>query len=309
MISVVIPLYNKEKTIERALRSVLAQTFQDFEVIVVDDGSTDQGPQVVSRLADSRIRLVWQANAGVSAARNRGVAEARSEVVAFLDADDEWLPPFLEAIQGLVRANPMAVLFATGYFKQTDDGVCRPVRVEAGGGWDYFQVAADGDPPVHVSAAAVRKSALEAIGGFPVGIRSGEDLLTWARLAAQFSLAYDERCLARFYEPRSIEERPGRLEQEDDRVLEGLLALRPSVRPEQQKAFDRYIGQWLAMRASVMLQAGRGSDARQAALSAMRWRGVEMKLVGFVILGWFPSSLARALYGFLRDQRVRAGRS
>ena len=91
-ISVVIPLYNKVKYIRRALDSVLNQTSADLEVIVVDDGSTDGGGHVVLRQHDGRVRLIRQGNKGVSVARNRGVSEARADLIAFLDADDEWLP-------------------------------------------------------------------------------------------------------------------------------------------------------------------------------------------------------------------------
>lgn len=94
-VSVVIPLYNKAPFVGRALASVAAQTFREFEVIVVDDGSTDEGARVVEEFADARVRLIRQPNAGPGAARNRGVEEARAPLLAFLDADDEWLPDFL----------------------------------------------------------------------------------------------------------------------------------------------------------------------------------------------------------------------
>ena len=90
MISVVIPLYNKEKQIKRTLQSVLTQTFQDFEIVIVNDGSTDNSTIEVEKIKDSRIRLIHQENAGVSAARNKGIEEAKYELIAFLDADDEW---------------------------------------------------------------------------------------------------------------------------------------------------------------------------------------------------------------------------
>ena len=90
MISVVIPLYNKEKYIKRAIESVLNQTFQKFEIIVVNDGSTDKSAEIVQNIKDPRIRLINQKNAGVSAARNRGIQEAKYEYIAFLDADDFW---------------------------------------------------------------------------------------------------------------------------------------------------------------------------------------------------------------------------
>ncbi len=95
-ISVVVPLYNKEATIVRCLESVLAQSYSDFEILVIDDGSTDNGPDQVLALADPRIHVHRQANAGLSSARNTGLRMARGEFVAFIDADDEWQPRHLE---------------------------------------------------------------------------------------------------------------------------------------------------------------------------------------------------------------------
>jgi len=103
-VGVVIPLYNKGTLVRRALNSVLGQTYQNFEVVVVDDGSTDEGPDVVHECSDSRVRLIRQANAGPGAARNRGVQETHAPYLTFLDADDEWLPHFLEInVKGLMR--------------------------------------------------------------------------------------------------------------------------------------------------------------------------------------------------------------
>ena len=103
-LSVIIPLYQAEATIDRAIDSVLAQTLRPLEIIVVDDGSTDAGPDRVRARADPRIVLIAQANAGCGAARNAGLAAARGDFVAFLDADDEWLPRFLErAVHALER--------------------------------------------------------------------------------------------------------------------------------------------------------------------------------------------------------------
>jgi cellulose synthase/poly-beta-1,6-N-acetylglucosamine synthase-like glycosyltransferase len=112
-VSVVIPLYNKARHIARAVQSVRGQTWQDFEIIVVDDGSTDGSGDVVRQIADARFRLITQLNGGECAARNRGIAEAACDVVAFLDADDEWLPAFLETVVALRQRFPDCGMYAT----------------------------------------------------------------------------------------------------------------------------------------------------------------------------------------------------
>jgi hypothetical protein len=116
-VSVVIPLYNKAATIGRTLRSVAAQTFADFEILVVDDGSTDGGDETAESFPDARLRVIRQANAGPGPARNRALAEARGELVAFLDADDEWLPGFLEKSVGRLELHPKIAAVASGYLK------------------------------------------------------------------------------------------------------------------------------------------------------------------------------------------------
>jgi len=109
MISVVIPLYNKEDCVFNALQSVLNQSFVDFEVIVVDDGSVDSSPKIVSSISDKRIRLISKKNGGPSSARNLGIKEAKNEYIAFLDADDLWAPMFLQEMVDLIHRFPDAL--------------------------------------------------------------------------------------------------------------------------------------------------------------------------------------------------------
>lgn len=117
-VSVIIPLYNKAPYIRRALDSIRSQTFAEYEVIVVDDGSTDGGQDAVLELDDPRFRLISQENAGPGAARNRGLGEASGEFVAFLDADDEWLPEFLQrSLDLLDRPGSSAATVVSGYYE------------------------------------------------------------------------------------------------------------------------------------------------------------------------------------------------
>lgn len=124
-VSVIIPLYNKGPYIRRALDSVFAQTFENYEVLVVDDGSTDDGPAKVKAYKDSRLRLIHQANAGPGAARNRGIKEARGKYVAFLDADDEWLPEFIGHSVANLSNYPECVLSTCNYFTDASRSTTR----------------------------------------------------------------------------------------------------------------------------------------------------------------------------------------
>ncbi|HVZ82392.1 MAG TPA: glycosyltransferase family A protein [Terracidiphilus sp.] len=197
-ISVVIPLYNKQDEIERCLRSALAQTFADFEVLVVDDGSTDASAAKASSFTDPRVRLIRQANGGVARARNRAIEEAEAELIAFLDADDEWLPEYLENLMRLAEAAPQAGVYFAAYWIDRGNGMRRRVRlaqrfVQANGlVKDYF-AAPDGAMTLP-TAAAVRREAVLAAGGFRQMF--GEDVDLFLRLAAMYPVAYSSRAAA-----------------------------------------------------------------------------------------------------------------
>ncbi|MCK4441656.1 MAG: glycosyltransferase family 2 protein, partial [Sulfurovaceae bacterium] len=115
LFSVVVPLYNKEKYIKRTLDSILNQTFSNFEIIIVNDGSTDKSCEIIKTINDDRIHLIHKKNGGVSSARNRGIKEAKGEFIAFLDADDEWFPDKLQKQYTLHKKNPKLVWSCSGY--------------------------------------------------------------------------------------------------------------------------------------------------------------------------------------------------
>lgn len=195
--SVIIPLYNKANHIHRALNSVLSQSVQDFEIIVVDDGSTDNGAEVVQSVIDPRISLIRQINAGVSAARNRGIEAAAADLVAFLDADDAWEPMFLEAITLLVKKFPQAGLYATAYTVCEPSGKLKKPRYIAIPDCSrevlipsYFHSTSSGDSPVWTSAVCIPKTVFSEVGVFPLGEKLGEDHDMWSRIALKYSIAF-----------------------------------------------------------------------------------------------------------------------
>jgi GT2 family glycosyltransferase len=200
-VTVVIPLFNKAPYISRALESVIGQSFTDFECLVVDDGSTDQGGAIVEGFRDPRIRLIRQANAGVSAARNRGVEEARRPLIAFLDADDEWQTDFLAESVEAMKRYPEAVASFSNFMRAGSGGpVFRDGVRESRLLPDYFAfcLAHDG-LGIWSSAVMVRREALRQAGGFPTGRTVGEDLDTWARLAWSGPIAYIPRVLSTYH--------------------------------------------------------------------------------------------------------------
>jgi glycosyltransferase involved in cell wall biosynthesis len=191
-VSLVIPLYNKEGAIECTLKSVLRQTRTPEELIIVDDGSTDESVAVVRRVLSAeqtpiKIRILVQKNEGVSAARNRGAEAASSDYIAFLDADDEWSPTCLAEFEKLALAFPQAAVLTVRLSTIRPDGVLvlqpsslptrffgeleRPLR-------EYSR----GYGIISSSSVAIGRAAWLRSGGFPPGAQSGEDICCWLKL-------------------------------------------------------------------------------------------------------------------------------
>lgn len=196
LISVVIPLYNKGPQIKRAIQSVLAQKFQDFEIIIVDDGSTDKSAEVVKGFTDPKIRLIQQENEGVSAARNRGIEKAKADLIAFLDADDEWTPSFLETVLRLKNKYPEAGAYAAGYkiYRGSEIKIANLKNLPPAP-WEgllpsYFMSTALGDHPVCSSAVCIPRNIIKELGGFKKGVVWGEDVDLWGRVALKYPIAY-----------------------------------------------------------------------------------------------------------------------
>ena len=295
MISVVIPLYNKEKQIAHTLQTVLAQTFQNFEIVIVDDGCTDNSVAEVEKFNDHRIRLIHQANAGVAAARNKGIEESKYDLIAFLDADDEWKPAYLETQFALYEKYPECSVFACNYeFKDANGNVSKtivkklPFEGTDGILSNYFEVASHSHPPLWTSAIMVKKAAILDIGGFPIGIKSGEDLLTWARLASKYKIAYVTTSLSIYYLDDDFSKLPPRKQDPEDPVGKGLVELMYSFHPPHIK---QYISHWHKMRASTALRFGERAETIHESYKSISYNPINYKTVPFIFLALLPTKI------------------
>ena len=198
--SVLIPLYNKEREVGEALRSVLAQTLPPEEIVVVDDGSTDNGAAVVEALAARHpaIRLIRQPNAGVCAARNRAAAVATGDYLTLLDADDAWRPRFLEEIAALIAEFPGCGFYCTAFDIRSHEGEfpadCPSERGIVG---NFFRDSAHRYIAIP-SASCIPRSVFEAVGGFPDGMKIGEDLYVWVLIARRWPVCFSPERLCRY---------------------------------------------------------------------------------------------------------------
>lgn len=197
-ISVIIPLYNKEREIEGTIRSVLAQRLQPLEIVVVDDGSTDRSAALVEAIPSPLIRLVRQPNAGECAARNRAIAESRGELLALLDADDEWEEGFLEEVAALYREFPGCGIYSTAFRVVSHDGIFpAPTPTRRGIVENFFRDSAHRYVSIP-SASAIPRQVIDRVGGFPDGMKMGGDLYMWIKIARRYPVCFSPQPLCRY---------------------------------------------------------------------------------------------------------------
>lgn len=205
MISVIIPLYNKENYIAKTIKSVLTQTFKDFELIIVDDGSDDNGLAIISAFSDKRITIYSKKNGGVSSARNFGIKKAKFDYIAFLDADDLWESSYLEEMVNLTKQYPKASVYASAYklqkgsefnYKEQTLNLYNPQKVPSILVEDYCQAVIKKQISCWTSTVIIKKSVLEKVGSFKENIQIGEDIDLWLRVGLKYNVAYTYKILA-----------------------------------------------------------------------------------------------------------------
>ncbi len=205
LFSVVIPLYNKERHIGETVRSVLEQDFADFEVLIVDDGSTDNSLGLAREFdSQPKVRVLTKKNGGTASARNLGIASAKGEYLCFLDSDDLWLPGFLAGMQKLVTQFPEAGLYGTAYlFKQGKrlyNPVCHglPEQGKMSLVPNYFSSILLGQPLITASSVCIPQSVFKEVGTFNESrsVWDSEDMEMWNRIALKYEVAFLNEPLA-----------------------------------------------------------------------------------------------------------------
>lgn len=200
-VSVIVPTYNRATLACRAIRSVLGQTYRDFEVLLVDDASTDDTESMVQALGDARIRYLRQPeNRDVSAARNRGMRAARGQFIAFLDSDDEWLPDKLEQqLEVMRKAPPCVGLVYTGAVRRHDDG-SECIRLPKHRGDVLAELLLFNITDAGSASVLMRRNVVRVVGFFDEGIPAMEDYDYWIRVARFYHFDFVNQPLVRYYE-------------------------------------------------------------------------------------------------------------
>jgi glycosyltransferase involved in cell wall biosynthesis len=291
--TVVIPLFNKAQHILRTLESVAAQKFPADEIIIIDDGSTDAGPQLVKNAKMKNVKLIHQKNQGVSAARNNGVKLARNDYIAFLDADDQWLPLFLDEVARLIVRFPKAQFFGTRYqiVESENNFLDAKIKIDNinpnGVILDnYFNIASQGDLPFTMSSMVIERSLFNDIGGFPLNEPIGEDQDLFCRVALKTLIAYSPNIHSLYHKDAENQASKNNIP-----AIECAFSIRITEEAKKQKKGQganfmlKYSAAHLCHLAKLNIYKGLYSQARLL-LSDSRCRLKPKHLIGLYCLSW-----------------------
>jgi glycosyltransferase involved in cell wall biosynthesis len=298
-------VYNRADVLGGAVESVIAQTETDWELVIVDDGSSDGSAEAAARYAsDARIKIHRQPNGGVSAARNAGVAMSSGEWICFLDADDEWLPEHLSVLKDMRRLVPGAGLYATcvrilaplGKIYDTSDYFKSPAEAMAIDNFYALYAENSYANVTHIDTTCVRRDVFDETGGFTLGAAIGEDLDFLLRIAARNRLVFTSRTTAVYHRERSVATERGAYIADWCFFphAEEILA-DPSVSKERKSSLRAVMRPFTLRRARHLLLQGRRAEARAVfkSVSPMRFDFDTIATALMVYLA--PARLVRAV--------------
>jgi glycosyltransferase involved in cell wall biosynthesis len=303
MVSVIMPAYNAADFMDEALQSILQQNYQPLEILVVDDGSSDETPAVAARYGD-RIRYVRQANAGPGAARNKGLDMARGELIAFLDSDDTWLAGKLAKQTALMSANPgIGLSFHDFYFER--EPLEPPVLAfslapqlydQPKNRWadrSYVFAQSMFEPLllrnyIGTSTVMIRKSCISLVGPFDATFPSAQDRELWLRIAKKYPLGFIDEPLTRYrYNPHSITRNGEKRSINVIRLLERHMV---DAGPETRKLVSAQLAEIRQDLAYLYFEQGRMPLARRAYLQVVKHHGGSRN-AAYLAATFIPQSL------------------
>jgi len=303
-VSVIVPLFNKASYVNRCINSILTQTLPPTEIIVVDDGSTDDGAAIVGKYDDRRIRLIMQENAGPGAARNRGLREATGRYVAFLDADDEWMPAYLErGVTALERQQEVAAV-SCGYidvpYKRSSEATWRRRGIADG----VIRITPKTSPifAVHVLtcmspwSTIARREIVQRYGGFNAGAPpiSGEDNELWLKVLLNEPVALYAEALTHWHSEASALSRNRRGPRPIEIFLQNPQTLYECCPPQLREILRRILAIRACKTACMLSFWGQWRQARALATRFSTFADLRQPWVG---LGYLCATPAGALAG------------
>jgi glycosyltransferase involved in cell wall biosynthesis len=313
-VAIVIPTYNCARPLPRAIESVLAQTYRDYQVFVIDDGSTDGTDVIVQQYAD-RITYVQQPNAGAAAARNHGISLSRSRYVAFLDADDVWLPTKLERQIELLNSQPEVGLVCSDFLMEGvvhTSQIDHPTSAFSGRYFEYLLRHCF----IFTSAVVVRRQCLDEIGAFNESLKVSEDYNLWLRIASRWPVAVVPEILVHKHHSSgslsvatSIEDRL----RYGIAAFEHVLSVSTGLSDHERRILRRAIADRYHIFGSYLLLQGNQRAARPMLAKAWRCRVLNWKAAVKLLASTLPPAGLRSLMWLWRNSigglRANADRS
>ena len=300
-ISIVIPLYNKASTIQNTISSVLSQTNQDFELIIVDGNSTDGSFEIASKINDPRIILFKQQGKGISPARNQGISRASGDIIAFLDADDTWETNFLETILQLVQQYPSAGMYGTAFSVCKNNNPQRTVVLDTcgEGHLDYFREFTLAKHPIIITSSfAARKSALLSVGGYSEVLRVGEDHDLFGKLALQYPVAYSPKVCSRY--SLAAENNTDTVDYVLEVPLERYLAENTLLDVSKERpGFSEYLDHWRIRTGGRNIYSGFRKEGRVQIRKVSTKQSCLLKY-GFLLISYLPIPYKMLSANFVR---------
>jgi cellulose synthase/poly-beta-1,6-N-acetylglucosamine synthase-like glycosyltransferase len=299
-VAVVIPTYNSAQYLARALASVEAQTYRDFQLFVVDDGSTDNTEEIVAKFA---CVFDKQQHAGQAAARNRGIALSSSPYVAFLDADDAWMPQKLKQQIAFLESHLEVGLVCCDCADGGSEPMARPARSVPQD--PQFEHLAR-DCFIFTPTVVVRRECLKEWGGFNESLKVSEDLNLWLKIASRWKVVFVPKKLAVRYSRAgslSLTTRPEEACAQGIAALEDVIRSCPQLSPTQLRAVNRELAVRYYNYGSFLLSSGQARESRPNLLAAGRHRRGNWRAFAKFVASFLPTSLRNSLVTLHRTAR------